>query len=446
MSKGIYDLIIYWPVKTHRLGVLDSALISGTFTGGGGVNSQQIMPRLAETYDLVYFPRSSVVHRINEEKKCQILKNIEKIEDLDIKVSPSFKSNIESFNQFDNSNFQKFRNNLITEYAKEIKPLKILYENDFSVPIFPNPLFLGEMYELSRFKGKTKFGITLRGFGDINFNNSLKILLHTIWNEKFILNSQIRGKYISLLIGPLRQRFVVSKLIWKGKVDFIGYINSYLVELFSLKKSPARLYDLSPAEASRFAALDTKKKVKNQIVFFGRLVSEKGIFEIPHIAYHLKKLGAEFKIKIIGRFTFEHDNSIFNKLVGKLGVDDSIEYLGFLTEDEMVATIGSSKIFVNPSHSDAYSIAMLEALSMGVPVVAYGIPFLTNLYKDMQGVSFVKEFDAKSMAIKIAELLSYSDSDFVNLFDKNTNDFIASHSSYDMASKLITSMIDSELI
>ena len=432
-------------MKSDILGVLDSAFISRAFIGGGGVNSQEIMPRLAREYDIVYFPKTAIGHKINDGIKENIMDNVGKIEDFGITVSNEFKSLFHSYNKYDNSNFIKFRNELISRYRKEIGDLSILYDNDFHVPLFPSPLFKGEMYELSKYKNRTKFGITLRGFGAINLQNNLRIILHILKNEKLTLNPRLRGKYISLAIGPFAQHAIVSNLIWKGNVDFIGYVNSELVDLFSLTKDHANLYDLYPADASRFASIKRKMKIKNQLVFFGRLVPEKGIFEIPRIAKHLKNLGINCHIKVIGKFTFDHEEHIFNNLKESLGVDDMIDYLGFLPEEQMADVIGSSSIFINPTHSDTYSIAMLEALSSDVVVVAYSIPFLKRLYSNVKAVEFVKEYDTRAMALKIAKLLTYESGEFQEFFDKQTREFVSDHSSYDVITGKIAAMIGTEM-
>ena len=432
-------------MTVENLGILDSAFLSGTFVGGGGINSQEILPRLSTYYPLIYFPKTSLVHNLSEDKREKLLDNIDNAEKLGIIVSSSFKNTLTKYRNLDNFNFQSFRDNVVREYTREIQNVKILYDNDFSIQIFPNPFFKGEMYELSKTKGKVKFGITLRGFGDINFNNNIKIILHILRHEKNMMNKQMRGKYMSLSISPMKERSMVANLIWNGRVDFVGYVNSFLVDLFSLHRGKAKLYDLFPADASRFKLDKNTVKNRKQIVFFGRLVPEKGIFEIPFIARRLKRMGIDCNIKVIGKFTFNHDTNIFEKLSKRLGVENMIEYLGFLPEEDMKSVIGESSIFVNPTHSDAYSIAMLEALSLRTVVVAYDNPFLLNLYKKVKAVSFVREFHPEAMAEKIAELLSFDERKIQELFDEETEKFVTFHSSYDVCADKIKSMIDSEL-
>ncbi len=433
-------------MKNSTIGILDSALIMGTFTGGGGVNAQEIIPRLAEKFDLIYFPRTDVAHRLNEDKKNKIISNIEILEKLNIRVSESFKKLFKDFNDFSNESFRKFREELLDRYSKELEETSLLYENDFYVPLFPDLNFEGDIYRLLKIKKDTKFGITLRGFGDINSSNHWRILVNILRNEKLNFNSQLRGKYISMIVGPYKNRKLMTKIIKSGKLDFVGYVNSYLVGLFSLSGNNVRLFDLFPADASRFMAnSNTKEKIDNQIVFFARLVPEKGIFEIPKIAKYLNDLGKNFMIKVVGKFAFESDRDIFFQLIRKLHVDDTVEYLGFLPEKELMSVVSSSKVYVYPTHSDAYAISILESLQLRVPVVTYGIPPLRNLYKNVCAVRFVEEYDYFGMAVAVSELLS-ADDDYINhLFDDRTTEFLKQHSSYDRVAEKIISMLEAEL-
>ena len=86
--------------------------------------------------------------------------------------------------------------------------------------------------------------------------------------------------------------------------------------------------------------------------------------------------------------------------------------------------ISSAKVMIYPSHSDAYSIAILQALAMNTMVVAYDIPGL-SIYKNIKAVRLVNEFDYKRMAYEAISMLKM---DTENIFDENTKKFIEKHS------------------
>lgn len=51
------------------------------------------------------------------------------------------------------------------------------------------------------------------------------------------------------------------------------------------------------------------------------------------------------------------------------GLSDQVEFKGFVTEEDRNRTLASSKIFVLPSEREGFSIATLEAMAFGLPVI-----------------------------------------------------------------------------
>lgn len=151
-----------------------------------------------------------------------------------------------------------------------------------------------------------------------------------------------------------------------------------------------------------------------------------------------------FRFRIAGQFTFETDRNAFFNLVRKLGVEDVVEYLGFLPLEGLHKELSNSKILVYPSHSDTFSIAVIQALSQGVAVVAYDIPMLRSKYENIKPVVFVNEYDTEEMAKKIAYFLVHNE-ERESLFDNASKDFIDLHSSRTSVFKRIKEMLDREL-
>ena len=64
-----------------------------------------------------------------------------------------------------------------------------------------------------------------------------------------------------------------------------------------------------------------------------------------------------------------------------------------------------SRVFIYPSHVDSFGIVVAEALSCGLPVVAYDIPALRYYYGDCGAVKLVKEGDIEGMVNAVKEFL-----------------------------------------
>ena len=60
---------------------------------------------------------------------------------------------------------------------------------------------------------------------------------------------------------------------------------------------------------------------------------------------------------------------------------------------------------IYPSHVDAFSYSVLEALNLNTPVVAYDIPAIRMYYDKLEGVTLVKESDVEALAQKTIETI-----------------------------------------
>jgi len=91
--------------------------------------------------------------------------------------------------------------------------------------------------------------------------------------------------------------------------------------------------------------------------------------------------------------------------VAQLGVEDRVSFLGYVREADLLALRRSSDIFVIPSEADLQSLATMEAMACGLPVVAanaYALPELVHHEKN--GFLF-KRGDSDDMAYYMDGLL-----------------------------------------
>lgn len=151
-----------------------------------------------------------------------------------------------------------------------------------------------------------------------------------------------------------------------------------------------------------------KLELKYDLCFMAaRLEPGKGIFDLLEIAYLTKRLlKRDIRIAIMGRFVDQISKEHFNRKVKKLKLEANIILLGFVTGQQKVITLCSSKVFVYPSRKDVFSISLANALYCGIPSVTYDLPFVQQfsdvpLFKN-------KYKDFKSMSKNIAGLIDMS--------------------------------------
>jgi glycosyltransferase involved in cell wall biosynthesis len=94
----------------------------------------------------------------------------------------------------------------------------------------------------------------------------------------------------------------------------------------------------------------------------------------------------------------------------KLG--DNIVIKGRCSDTELYGLMKTSKVFIFPSIFEGWGIAVAEALACGLPVVAYDIPALREIFAPCQSVFLVPVSDTDKMTQTVSSLLSSGNKEF----------------------------------
>ena len=94
-------------------------------------------------------------------------------------------------------------------------------------------------------------------------------------------------------------------------------------------------------------------------------------------------------------------------LASKLGIEDSVYWLGRIPEEELPALYSAATAFVFPSLYEGFGLPVLEAMSCGVPVACSDIPALREVAGD--AASYFNPRSIESIAEAIAVLIKDSE-------------------------------------
>ena len=144
------------------------------------------------------------------------------------------------------------------------------------------------------------------------------------------------------------------------------------------------------------------------IVTVGRLVEKKGIEDLVEAAHRVIAKKRKVHLTIIGEGYRAKKN--LKKLVLNLGIEDSVTFAGWRTQDEIARYLKEADIFVLASKTaknkdqDAIPNALKEAMSTGVPVVTTRHGGIPELVKDGVNGYLVDEGNISEIADRIIEL------------------------------------------
>ena len=200
------------------------------------------------------------------------------------------------------------------------------------------------------------------------------------------------------------------------KTDYFTMPTQSAIDIFDLSNNKLKV----PIEAvsngidlSRFSASEPSKEVmkkfkipKNKpvITYVGRVDAEKHI-SVLISAFNRIVLKHDAHLLIVGCGT-EIDNLI--KQVDGLGLSDKVTFTGRVGDQEIVELHKVGTVFCMPSPAELQSIAMLEAMASGQPVVAVDAGPLKELCQNERNGYLCEPDNDKEIANGLVKIITNS--------------------------------------
>ena len=137
-----------------------------------------------------------------------------------------------------------------------------------------------------------------------------------------------------------------------------------------------------------FTVISTRKF--DEIYGVDRLVSA-----IPEIV----KRNPKIKFKIMGGGNKENS---FRKFVEDNNLSEFVEISSFVSNTELLKHLRSSDIYITTSYSDGTSLSLLEAMAVGLPIIATGIPANREWIVDNANGFFI---NPKNPSVSVEEII-----------------------------------------
>ncbi len=136
------------------------------------------------------------------------------------------------------------------------------------------------------------------------------------------------------------------------------------------------------------------------ILFFGRINFKKGMDVLARAYGSVARARDDVHLVIAGP-----DHGIKDKVEGWLrdeGVLDRATFTGMLLGDDKLAVLRDADLFVLPSYSENFGIAVVEAMACRLPVI---ISDRVNIWREVEAAGAVAPPDADAFSARILEFL-----------------------------------------
>ena len=154
---------------------------------------------------------------------------------------------------------------------------------------------------------------------------------------------------------------------------------------------------------------------RNLILSIGRLVYYKGFDYLIKAAQYLPD---GYEVIIVGDGELK---ASFEQLIQQLHLSHKVKLMGSVTDECLAELMSSCRLFCLPSveRSEAFGVVLLEALSLGKPIVATNLPFSGVNWVNKHGVTGlnVAVKNEKQLADAIISILS--NQPLYNAFSRN---------------------------
>jgi glycosyltransferase involved in cell wall biosynthesis len=236
---------------------------------------------------------------------------------------------------------------------------------------------------------------------------------------------------IPLTILNLYTRFVYSRLIKLSSFKSFLAISNSPISISGLEKINYQVLHPSNAINPKLINFRILPESKEKCaIFYGRIERDKGALDLPYIWKHVMEKVPSAKLFIFGKISV-YTNQLLD-LANKLGIENSIFVMGYIDPETLFRNIARSRLFINPSHSDSFSLAILESIAVGTPVVTYDIPAIQEIYSNLNPVKLIQEGNITAMAQEIVNIFEMDEDKYrMMIQDKKTDEFIYQYISWE---------------
>ena len=259
----------------------------------------------------------------------------------------------------------------ILKYIKKIKPNNII-----SFTIKPNlvSLIISKILSIPTI-------VTISGLGTLFLRHNLLfkcylIILKFLINKKVIIFFHNKSDQLIFRNNDLLKKALYSKIVFGSGIDF---------KKFKYSK---------------------KNFNKNNFVFIGRLIKEKGIDELLAVIPEIKKKNPSVKFKIIGEIDIKNPRTIDQNTLYSLVKKGHLEYSGF--KNDLQKDYQKATCLILPSYREGLSKTLMEGMTTGLPIITTNVPGCEDLVKKSNAGLIVKVKNRSSLKNQIQKFINFS--------------------------------------
>ena len=314
--------------------------------------------------------------------------------------------------------------------------MKISYVVDNHSPAYGGPYTVISEQLHYLYKNNIDVELIYNSNSFVKYNRDYRLILNNtdivhifgIWRpfhiKAFNSSKKLKKKIIISPLGALEpwslsQRNIKKKIAWNiyqkkilNNVDYIHATSEMEMEnLIKLGvKSPIKVlpHGLEIKEKKK----DSGEKTKYQATFFSRIHEKKGLLEL--VRSWVKIAPKNWELNIYGPVSDDNYILRVKKEIRNFRNNDSIKISDpVYFKDKKLEILSNSDLFILPSKSENFGMSILEALSLGIPVLTTtSTPW--KVLADLNA-GFIIDFSENNLLRSLYEILNMKRNDLVKV-------------------------------
>jgi colanic acid/amylovoran biosynthesis glycosyltransferase len=164
-------------------------------------------------------------------------------------------------------------------------------------------------------------------------------------------------------------------------------------------------------DVDEFAPNGAAREEPPLVLAVGRLIEKKGFADLVRACSLLRKHGCEFRCRIVGKGELEGE---LRALIAELGLEEHVELAGAIPREQLLDVYSRASIVVAPcvigsdGNRDGLPTVLVEAMALGVPVVATDVTGIPELIDHGCTGLLVPQHDSDALAAAIRRIVEES--------------------------------------
>lgn len=266
--------------------------------------------------------------------------------------------------------------------------------------------------------------VRVLSLGKENGQSRIKYLFNFyryIWKE--------RNNYDAVFVHMNPEYVVLGGLLWRlwGKTVSLWYAHGYVTRSLRLAEKMVNIIFTSTVSSCRldsrkirvigqgidtdkFSAKDKKDESNGEafkIITVGRISPSKDYETLIMASDLMRNQGMNFKVDILGGLGLSDQSSYFDKiksLVVEKKLESTINFSGPVPNERIVPYLKNADLFVNMGHTGSLDKAILEAMSVGLPILTCNEALIEVLGKHTEDLMYPKR-DHVQLSSKIRSII-----------------------------------------